>query len=84
MTRREKIVARILARPPEALSSDVRALLEEFGYEQARQSGSHVVFRRRGEHRITVPLVQGRRVKRRYLEEIIRRLGLEENNDNSG
>lgn len=77
MTTREKLIARICARPSEADASDVRALLEDFGWTLKRQRGSHQVFAKPGEFPLIVPLVQGRRVKRVYLDEIIERLGLE-------
>ncbi len=78
MSRREKLVERIRARPPEADFSDVRALLEEFGWQQQRQKGSHITFGKEGEFPIILPLVSGRKVKRVYLDKIIERLGLEE------
>ena len=78
MSRREKLIARICARPPEADFSDVRALLEDFGWEEKHQKGSHVTFGKEGEFPITVPTVSGRKVKRVYLDKIIERLGLEE------
>lgn len=78
MSRREKLVARIRARPPEADFSDVRALLEEFGWMMARESGSHVSFTKAGEYPIIVPKLKGRKVKRVYLEVICERLKLDE------
>jgi predicted RNA binding protein YcfA (HicA-like mRNA interferase family) len=70
MTRREKLIERIKARPPEADFSDVEKLLEEFGYERRRQEGSHVSFKKPGARTIIVPLVKGRKVKRAYLDQI--------------
>jgi predicted RNA binding protein YcfA (HicA-like mRNA interferase family) len=70
MTRREKLIECIKARPPEADFSDVENLLEEFGYERRRQEGSHVSFKKPGARTIIVPLVKGRKVKRAYLDQI--------------
>jgi predicted RNA binding protein YcfA (HicA-like mRNA interferase family) len=77
MTRRERLVARIRARPPEADFNDVRQVLEEYGWRLARQKGSHVAFVKDGEGTFVVPLVSGRKVKRRYLDQLCERLGLD-------
>ena len=76
MTRRERLIARIKSRPPEAEQRDVRALLQEFGWTLDRQTGSHLIFVKDGEM-MSIPLVHGRRVKRIYLDEICKRLGLD-------
>ena len=78
MAKRDKLIARIRARPPEADFEDVRGLLEGFGWQMARQKGSHVTFTRQGEHPIAVPMVRGRKVKRTYLAVICDRLGLDD------
>lgn len=76
LSRLDKLVARIKARPPEASFADVRRLLSAYGWSEVRQSGSHVVFAKDGERSITVPLLRGRKVKAAYLEQIIERLGI--------
>lgn len=78
MTRREKLIAKIRARPVEADYDDVKAVLELFGWERQRESGSHVTFVKAGEYPITVPKVGGRTVKRVYLVQICERLGLDD------
>jgi len=78
MTRLDKLIERIKARPPEADFGDVVRLLEAFGYEKKRQEGSHVSFKKPGEPTITVPLSKGRRVRRAYLDLICERLGLDD------
>lgn len=78
MRRRERLIARIRARPPQADFADVRSLLEEFGWRMDRQRGSHVSFTKEGERTITVPLISGRRVGRTYLTLICERLGLDD------
>lgn len=78
MSRREKLIAKIRARPAEARFADVQVLLEEFGWQLQRESGSHVTFAKDGERSITIPKVGGRMVKRVYLEQICTRLGLDE------
>lgn len=74
----EKAVERLKARPPEADINDVERVLEGFGWTRIRQRGSHVIFRKPGERTQVIPLVGGRRVKRPYLDEICRRLGLDD------
>jgi len=78
MAKRDKLIARIRARPPEASFDDVMLLLLEFGWEMRGQQGSHCVFVKPGEYPITVPLLKGRKVKRRYLDVICERLGLDD------
>ena len=77
MTRIEKLVDRIRAKPPEANFKDVETLLNAYGWQRSRQRGSHVTFSKAGEFPITIPLVQGKRVKRTYLAEVCERLGLD-------
>ena len=77
MTRREKLIARIRQRPATASFSDVQALLEMFGWSQARTRGSHVTYTKDGEYPIVVT-VHDKRVKRGYLNDICERLGLDD------
>ena len=82
MTRHEKLIDRIRARPPEADFEDVRTLLKAYGWLLDRQRGSLATFVKTGERSLTVPMVSGRRVKRVYLDQILELLGLnEERND---
>jgi predicted RNA binding protein YcfA (HicA-like mRNA interferase family) len=78
VTQLDKLIQRIRARPPEASFSDVRRLLESYGWVLKRQTGSHAYFTKPGERTQTVPLVRGRTVKRYILDQIIDRLGLDE------
>jgi predicted RNA binding protein YcfA (HicA-like mRNA interferase family) len=78
VTRIEKLVERICARPPTARFSDVQTLLAALGWTIGRERGSHVTFVKEGECAIVVPKDGGRRVKRVYLDEICERLGLDE------
>ena len=78
VTQLDRLIQRIRARPPEASYSDVRRLLEEYGWAFKRQKGSHAHFTKSGERTQTVPVVRGRYVKRYILDQIIDRLGLDE------
>lgn len=78
----EKLIQRLQRRPPEASFDDVRRLLEHFGRIQSPHHGkgtSHVSFKKAGEQfMITVPAVDGRTVKRPYIEDILEMLGIKE------
>lgn len=78
MTRVAKLIAKALRKPPDLRFSEVRRILEYFGYTEDRRSGSHVIFTKKGEYPISVPLVGGKKVKRTYITEIIRLLDLED------
>ncbi|MHB1414449.1 MAG: type II toxin-antitoxin system HicA family toxin [Chloroflexota bacterium] len=78
MTKVEKLIARIKARPPRASFADVETLLRTFGWQLAREKGSHVTFTKAGEFPIVVPKEGGRWVKREYLDDICGRLHLDE------
>ncbi len=77
MSRRERLIQRIVRRPSEARFSDVQAILAEFGWSHDRTKGSHAVFVKVGERSITVP-VHDQKVGRRYLDQICERLGLDD------
>ena len=77
MTKREKLIARIRARSADADFSDVKALLEMFGWTLDRSSGSHHTFTKDGEPSITVSTISGRTVKQYILKQICDRLGLD-------
>jgi predicted RNA binding protein YcfA (HicA-like mRNA interferase family) len=77
MSRDEKLIERIKARPPEAEFDDVRRVLELKGWKLMHRKGSHVSFKKgKGQGTIVVPLVGGRKVKRAYLDQVIERLEL--------
>ena len=78
VTRRDKLIDRIRARPPEADFDDVDTLMKAFGWTIGRERGSHVIFVKPGERPITVPKLGGKRVKRVYLDQLCERLGLDE------
>ncbi|MGE5619721.1 MAG: type II toxin-antitoxin system HicA family toxin [Sphingomonadaceae bacterium] len=80
-THLQKLVAEILKRPPRMTCRDVCSLLQGFGWTQRPQKGtSHLVFTKKGELPVTVPLIKGRWVRDVYLAEIRKHLRLEEEN----
>jgi predicted RNA binding protein YcfA (HicA-like mRNA interferase family) len=83
VTRRERLVAKILGRPPEMDFDDVRWLLEEYGWEYRRERGSHVTFKKRGTGTVTIPKRRGRVVARPSIDMVIAKLGLENDSDDN-
>ena len=77
MTRREKLIQKIVRRLPEASYSDVRSLLVMFGWRHERTKGSHEVFTKPGERSLIVPLISGRKVGGYYLADLCEKLGLD-------
>lgn len=78
MSKRDKLIALMVSRPTTATFTDVRAVLEMFGWALARTKGSHNTFKKSGHFPIGVPVTGGTKVKRHYLDEICNRLGLDE------
>lgn len=77
MSQLERSLERLRVRPPEADFTDVRRVLEAYGWTQTRQRGSHVSFTKAGEMPLVTPLKNARKVKRAYVEQICERLGLD-------
>lgn len=76
MTKRDKLIESIIARPSTASFKDVHTVLVLFGWEHASTKGSHARFRKAGERSITIPIHNGN-VKRVYLDQICERLELD-------
>ena len=73
----EKLVSKLKGKPVEADLSDIRALLKAYGWEERTAKGSHYAFTKDSERTITIPTVNGRRVKRYYIGYVLERLGLD-------
>ena len=78
MTRLEKLIERLRARPPELDHQEVAAILQAFGWTMTRQRGSHVSYTKKGERTISIPLRSGRKVRRAYLDLICKQLRLDD------
>ncbi len=76
MTKKEKLLLKILKRPKDMRFSDVRTLLIDNGYLNKRTKGSHFIFSN-NKNIISVP-VHNNLVKKIYLEKIIELLKLED------
>lgn len=73
----DKLVKKLLLRPPEIKFDDIRYVLIEFGYQEIRSKGSHHSFKNEQGEVIIIPKKGGQKVKRTYIEELIRLLDLE-------
>ncbi len=78
MTRLDKLIEHVQARLPRARFSDVRTLLEAFGWTLDRERGSHVIFTKTGERSIVLAKETGRWVKEIYLDRNCLRLELDD------
>ena len=56
--------------------SEVKKILEHYGYEEVRVASSHHIFRKVGKPVLPVPTIGGREVKVDYLKRIARDLEL--------
>jgi len=81
MTKLDKLVAQIRARPTQARFADVQTLMEAFGWRLVRQHGSHAIFRKDGEGMMSIPKVGGQHVRGIYLDTICKQLGLDDEHD---
>lgn len=76
MSKLSKLIKKFLSHPPEASFEDVEYVLEAFGFREVRSRGSHHVFENESGEIIIIPKKGGKKVKRTYLEEIIKLLNL--------
>ena len=78
MTKRQKLLGTLLDFPTEMRYSDVKKILEGFGYKEDGGKGSHFVFRQANHEPITLSKKHGKMVKRYQLKDIAKTLNLEE------
>lgn len=78
MSQRDKLRAKILARPPQMRYSEVRNFLEFEGWTYRDEEGSHVTFKKKGYRSITLSKVGGKMVPRYQLDQICEILGLDD------
>jgi len=76
MPRLRRLVFRFIDHPNEIYVEDCIRLLEMLGYERKKQPGSHHVFHKRGAYPITIPTIKGRKVKKAYVELLVKTLRL--------
>ena len=83
MSKLDKLIQKFLAHPAEVRFEDVSYILEAFGYVEVRSRGSHHSFENAEGNVIVIPKKGGKLVKRTYVEQIIRPLNLENNQDDN-
>jgi predicted RNA binding protein YcfA (HicA-like mRNA interferase family) len=81
MGKLEKLIEKFLRDPPEVRFEDVQYLLESFGFEEKSVKGSHHTFRNTDGLKITVPKKGGKMVKGVYVQQVLRLLNLEDEQD---
>ncbi len=77
MSRIDKLVQKLLQFPKTMRFSEVKKILEHYGYEEVRIAGSHHIFQKAGATLINVPTIRGREVKVEYLKAIAADLDLQ-------
>ncbi len=77
MSKIAKLIKHLLSRPPEARFEEISYVLKAFGYQEVRVRGSHHVFENDEGDVIVVPKKGGKKVKKTYIEAIIKLLDLE-------
>ena len=80
MSKTEKLCARLLAKPTDMRFSEVKYLVEQFGFKLRRSGGTHAVVRHPSGKTITI-VIHDNCVKHGYLVQLIKLLNLEETND---
>jgi predicted RNA binding protein YcfA (HicA-like mRNA interferase family) len=78
MSKLEKLIKKLLSRPPEARFDDIYTILKAYGYQEIRSKGSHHAFENDRGDVIIIPKKGGQKVKKTYIEEIIKKLNLED------
>jgi len=78
MTQRDKLIAKMRARPVEADFSDIEKTLEIFGWKRMRQKGSHFSYGKWGVAEIFTVAVHNGKVKQIYIKKLCALLGLDE------
>jgi len=77
MSKKEKLLQKMLAKPPEITFGEFEAFMELHGWVKDRQKGSHAIFLSTSGEMLTVPQKHGKMVKRTYIVLALKRLGLE-------
>lgn len=78
MTKKEKLIEKLLQTPKGMRFDEIAQILENAGFKNVRSRGSHFVFKNSESGKRVVIPTHDNTVKKCYLEEIIRILGLED------
>jgi len=77
MSQPEKLIEKMRRLPPEMRYEEVAKVLEAYGWEEVRSSGSHHAFRHPDGRTTIVPKVGGQFVKTTYLKQVLKLIGEE-------
>jgi predicted RNA binding protein YcfA (HicA-like mRNA interferase family) len=78
MTPLEKLATRLANERNGSALADIERLLDGHGWQRRQGKGSHVVFKKPGSRPIIIATLHGRRVKRVYVVNVLKRLGVQE------
>lgn len=78
MTQFEKLALRLANESTGSALADVERLLAGHGWQRTQGKGSHLVFKKPGLRPITIATLHGRRVKRVYVVDVLKRLTVQE------
>jgi predicted RNA binding protein YcfA (HicA-like mRNA interferase family) len=76
MSKKEKLLQKMLAKPPEITFREFESFMELHGWTRERQKGSHAIFLSKSGEMLTVPQIHSKLVKRTYIILALKRLGL--------
>ncbi|MCD4706116.1 MAG: type II toxin-antitoxin system HicA family toxin [Candidatus Sabulitectum sp.] len=77
MSKKEKLLQKMLAKPPEIAFGEFESFMEMHGWVKDRQKGSHAIFISQAGEMLTVPQKHGKLVRRTYIILALKQLGLE-------
>jgi predicted RNA binding protein YcfA (HicA-like mRNA interferase family) len=77
-SRTQRLVERFVNNIDAVTLSDCITILEVFGYERRKGTGSHLVYHKKGSYPFVLPTVSGREIKKAYKIKLREFLRLEE------
>ena len=78
MTKQLKLIEKLLQKPKGMRFDEIKSILENAGFKNVRSRGSHFVFKNSESGKRVIIPIHDNTVKKCYLEEIIKILGLED------
>ena len=77
MVKQDKLIEKLLKKPPDMRFDEVKRILENSGFKSVRTRGSHFIFKNSDTRKKVCIPTHNNRVKKCYLEDIIEILNLE-------
>jgi predicted RNA binding protein YcfA (HicA-like mRNA interferase family) len=78
VTQLDKLASQLANENTGSALADIERLLEGHGWRRRQGKGSHLVFKKSGLRPIIIATLHGRRVKRVYVVNVLKRLGVQE------